>query len=108
MTNNCLSIIVYDKLKPYWTTGLSELSKSLRKAKKNFEQRSTYLNGDLLDHAKEAFKSALEEARNVYLQEKSDELNKIYGDDFWKNFKRTFYSSKNFTIGVINSKDNIE
>ena len=93
--------------KPYWTAKLSDLSRALREAKKKFKQRSTFFNGDLLDQAKETFKSALEEAKNLYLQEKANELNQINGDDFWKKFKRTFYSSKNFAIGDIKSKDTI-
>ena len=87
--------------KPYWNARLTELSKELRKARRQFKLRSSYVNGDQLDSVKAEFDSELTKAKNDYLMEKSDQLSNDDGTNFWKNFKNVFYHADSRTIGDL-------
>ena len=87
--------------KPYWNARLTELSKELRKARRQFKLRSSYVNGDQLDSVKAEFDSELTKAKNDYLMEKSDQLSNDDGTNFWKNFKNVFYHADNRIIGDL-------
>lgn len=87
--------------KPYWTPELSKLSKTVRDARKRFKYRSTYENGDILQIAKENFKSALLKAQTEFIEEKSTNLNTTDGPVFWKSFRKTFYKPERTDIGTM-------
>ena len=87
--------------KPYWTPELSKLSKTVRDARKRFKYRSTYENGDILQIAKENFKSALSKAQTEFIEEKSTNLNTTDGPVFWKSFRKTFYKPERTDIGTM-------
>ena len=85
--------------KPYWNARLSQLSKNLREAKKAFKYCSSFANGERLEYLKDEFRSELTRAKNQYLKKQAECLSSRNGTDFWKSFKRTFYSHEDHTIG---------
>ena len=77
--------------KPYWSPKLTLLSNKLRIARSNFKYRSSFSNGELLKIARCDFTTALEEAKNTYVEDQAKKLNNTDGEIFWRNFKITFY-----------------
>ena len=80
--------------KPYWNSELSCLSKTLREARKNFKFRSNFTNGEVLREAKEKFTSALDNAKNAYLEKQAAELNNSEGQEMWKKLKSCLNKSQ--------------
>ena len=89
--------------KPYWSPKLTLLSNKLRIAISNFKYRSSFSNGELLKIARCDFTTALEEAKNTYVEDQAKKLNNTDGEIFWRNFKSTFYCrSESNHIGTLN------
>ena len=89
--------------KPYWSPKLTLLSNKLRIARSNFKYRSSFSNGELLKIARCDFTTALEEAKNTYVEDQAKKLNNTDGEIFWRNFKSTFYCrSESNHIGTLN------
>ena len=93
--------------KPYWTKELSVLSAKLRLARKKFKYRSTFDNGNDLQQLKSEFREALDKAKNNFIEQKAEGLNRSEGHDFWRNFKRTFYTTQDTLIGTLQLNDKI-
>ena len=85
--------------KPYWTPELSTLSLDVRTARRAFKYRSTFLNRERLDLAKEVFSYELNEAKKSFLSEQARALDS--DTNFWKTFRRTFYPRTNNSMGDL-------
>ena len=67
---------------------------TLREARKNFQFRSNFTNGEVLRDAKEKFTSALDNAKNAYLEKQAAELNNSEGQEMWKKLKSCLNNSQ--------------
>lgn len=76
--------------KPYWTEGLSILSKTLLLARKSYVKRNTDYNLQKLKEAREAFDSERKAACQQFIMDKAKSLNSAQSLRFWKEFNRIF------------------
>ena len=76
--------------KPYWTSELSELAKTMRQARKAFNKRNTDYNKDRLIEAKTLFDDKRKKACSDFIIERCKNLNSVQAQKFWKQFNALF------------------
>ena len=74
--------------KPYWTKELTELSKKLRIDRKNYTKRNTDRNKEKLENSKIKFDEARKKACQDFIMKKTNNLNAVESQKFWKEFKK--------------------
>ena len=74
--------------KGWWTTKLTELSKSFRKAKHAFSKRKDQSNEAKLEEIRNLFKNEVFKARDEYLDEVVKLLDPKKPGEFWKVVNR--------------------
>ena len=87
--------------KPYWNADLSLLSNEVREARQRFKYRSNEYNKNRLDNAKHAFSEALKAAQTKFIEQQSLAINSAKPDNFWHNFKNTFYKNHKNPMGNL-------
>ena len=76
--------------KPYWTDRLSQVSKSLKEAKRLYMKRNTLSNKAALDDAKNLFDETRKKECQKFILRKTNNLNASQCTKFWKEFNRMF------------------
>ena len=74
--------------KPYWTKELSVLSQKLRLDRKNYTKRNTDRNKEKLEQSKSEFDEARKKACQDFIMKKTNNLNAVESQKFWKEFKK--------------------
>lgn len=87
--------------KPYWTPRLSDLSREVRVARKEFKRRSNFRNGERLDYCKHNFTEALQQAKSEHLEMRAKSINAAHGTAFWKEYRRVCRSKQVGGVGDI-------
>ena len=89
--------------KPFWTKELTKLSAALREERKRYKNRSDFYNGERLRMAKENFNTALDNAKNSYIENQAQSLNNSDGQKLWDNIKTCLNSKSKASryIGTI-------
>ena len=100
-----LKITLSPHSKLYQTKGLSVLYAKLRLARKKFKYRSTIDND--LQQRKSEFREALDKAKNNFIEQKAEGIDRSEGHDFKCNFKRTFDTTQDTLIGTLQINDKI-
>ena len=108
--------IISSHSKPYWTKKLSELSKNLRSARKNYSKRNTDRNRDTMLQAKLEFDEERKKACQEFIIKKAKNLNAAESHQFWKEFKKIATVNTNQSVnpldngegGLITEKDEKE
>jgi hypothetical protein len=93
--------------KPYWNANLSLLSSEVRKTRKRYKYRSNEFNKRTLDQAKLRFSDALNTAQSNFIEHHSSNLNGYKSNQFWNNFKKTFYNNHKSPIGNLKSEKGV-
>ena len=84
--------------KPFWSSSLTSLSKSLQQAQKNYKLRSDPVNRSALEKCKEDFQEALIKEKNEWIHNKLEGLNVRQSLEFWKRYKKQFAKKEEHTI----------
>lgn len=91
--------------KPYWTKDLSEASKLLRNAKKNYLKRNTLTNKATMDLAKEYFDTIRKTECQNFILKKTKDLNVAQCKKFWKEFNRMFTTKSDNKVEPLQTDD---
>ena len=91
--------------KPYWTKTLSELSKKLRTARKNYTKRNTDRNKELLIQTKVEFDEERQRACQEFIMKKTKNLNAVESHKFWKEFKKITLKKTSQKVNPLDDGD---
>ena len=76
--------------KPFWTPQLTVAADKLRDAKKEFMKRNTLSTKEMYEAAKESFDTMRKTECERFILSKTQRLNSVQCQKFWKEFKRMF------------------
>ena len=91
--------------KPYWTKKLSDLSKKLRNARKNYNKRNTDRNKAQLTQCKIEFDEERQRACQEFIMKKTKNLNAVESHKFWKEFKKITIQKTNQKVSPLDDGD---
>ena len=87
--------------KPFWTTELSELSRSVQHNRKKMCVRYTPSNIDAYKLSKHLFAKKLTAEKNSWIRGKLENLNVTESKIFWKNYKRHIVGETQENLGNL-------
>ena len=91
--------------KPFWTPELDRLCKEMRKARKRYNYRNTDDNERKFKEAKDIFDEARKQECQKFLLQKTNNLNNVQKQKFWKEFKKIFKINTKQTIDPLMDND---
>jgi len=91
--------------KPYWTDTLSQLSTSLRNARKRYQERNTDCNLKNYKDARELFDSTRKEECTKFILKKTNNLNASEAAEFWKEFNKVFKNQSDNSVEPLLQKE---
>lgn len=94
--------------KPYWNPRLSELSREVRLAKRNFKRFSTFSNELLLKEKLTQFNKELAQSIDEWLYNSAETLNLKEQSSFWQRHKRLFQKdSRDNKVEILREGDKL-